>query len=104
MFHQLEPRVKAHILVAFLGYALWVTLKHLLRRHDLKLSPARALALLSTLQSADIVLPTTDGREIRLRRIATPSPDQQLLLTQLGMTLPQRFNLNFECSVDSATA
>ena len=104
LFHQLEPRVKAHILVAFLGYALWVTLKHLLRRHDLKLSPAQALALLSTLQSADIVLPTTDGREIRLRRIATPSPEQQQLLTQLGMTLPQRFNLNFECSVDSAIA
>ncbi|MGH9434255.1 MAG: IS1634 family transposase, partial [Terriglobia bacterium] len=32
LFHQIEPRVKAHILVAFLGYALWVTLKHLLRR------------------------------------------------------------------------
>jgi len=31
-FHQLERRVKAHILVAFLGYALWVTLKHWLRR------------------------------------------------------------------------
>ena len=32
LFHQLEPRVKAHVLVAFLGYALWVTLKHLLKR------------------------------------------------------------------------
>jgi hypothetical protein len=30
LFHQKEPRVKAHVLVAFLGYALWVTLKHLL--------------------------------------------------------------------------
>jgi hypothetical protein len=29
LFHQLERRVKAHVLVAFLGYALWVTLKHL---------------------------------------------------------------------------
>src|SRR6202158_1906600 len=28
LFHQLEPRVKAHVMVAFLGYALWVTLKH----------------------------------------------------------------------------
>jgi transposase len=105
LFHQLEPRVKAHILVAFLGYAMWVTLKHLLRRNHSDLSPARALALLSTLQSADIVLPTTDGREIRLRRIATPSPDQQTLLAQLGMVLPaERFNLNFECSADSAIA
>jgi transposase len=31
-FHQLEPRVKAHVMVALLGYALWVTLKHLLKR------------------------------------------------------------------------
>jgi hypothetical protein len=104
LFHQLEPRVKAHILVAFLGYALWVTLKHLLRRKHSDLSPAQALALLSTLQSADIVLPTTDAREIRLRRVATPHPDQQRLLAQLGITLPERFNLNFECSADSTIA
>lgn len=104
LFHQLEPRVKAHILVAFLGYAMWVTLKHLLRRTDADLSPAQALAQLSTLQSADIVLPTTDGREIRLRRVATPNPDQQRLLAQLGIVLPEHFNLNLECSADSAIA
>jgi transposase len=104
LFHQLERRVKAHILVAFLGYALWVTLKHLLQRKDSKLSPAQALALLSTLQSADIVLPTTDGREIRLRRVSTPDPQQQQLLDQLGLKVPQDLELNFECSVDSALA
>jgi transposase len=104
LFHQLEPRVKAHILVAFLGYAMWVTLKHLLSRTDTDLSPAQALAQLSTLHSADIVLPTTDGREIRLRRVATPDPDQQKLLAQLGIVLPERFNLNLECSADSAIA
>jgi transposase len=32
LFHQLERRVKAHVLIAFLGYALLVTLKHLLKR------------------------------------------------------------------------
>ena len=104
LFHQLEPRVKAHILVAFLGYALWVTLKHLLQRKQSPLPPARVLALLATVQSADIVLPTTDGREIRLRRVTTPSPEQSAVLDLLGITLPQRFDLNFECSVNSATA
>src|ERR1700737_1407276 len=78
LFHQLEPRVKAHVMVAFLGYALWVTLKHLLKRRPAIVpqpsargvdksqpwSPMKTLALLSTLHSADIVLPTTDGREI----------------------------------------
>jgi transposase len=104
IFHQKEHRVKAHILVAFLGYALWVTFKHLLKRKNSDLSPARALALLSTLHSADIILPTTDGREIRLRRITTPHPDQQLLLNQLGITLPERLSFDSECSADSATA
>jgi transposase len=104
LFHQLEHRVKAHILVAFLGYALWVTLKHLLRRKHSPLTPARVLSLLASVQSADIILPTTDGREIRLRRVTTPSPEQNEVLRTLGITLPERLDLNFECSVNSATA
>jgi hypothetical protein len=32
VFHQLEPHVKAHVIMAFLGYALLVTLTHLLKR------------------------------------------------------------------------
>ena len=118
LFHQKEPRVKAHVMVAFLGYALWVTLKHLLKRrapivpkpsvsgvnNNQPLSPMRALALLSTLQSADIVLPTTDGREIRLRRITEPTAEQKSLLQQLSMTLPDSLEFNRECSVDSACA
>ena len=118
LFHQKEPRVKAHVMVAFLGYALWVTLKHLLKRQPAivpqpltsgvnnaqPLSAMKALALLSTLQSADIVLPTTDGREIRLRRITELTAEQKSLLQQLGISLPERFALNRKCSVDSATA
>jgi len=98
LFHQLERRVKAHILVAFLGYALWVTLKHLLRRHHSQMTPAQALVMLATIQSADIVLPTTDGREIRLRRVTTPSTKQKLLLEALGLTLPERLDFDLECS------
>jgi transposase len=118
LFHQLEPRVKAHVMVAFLGYALWVTLKHLLKRQPAivpkpsasgvenaqPMTPMSAIALLSTLQSADIVLPTTDGREIRLRRITEPTAEQKLLLRQLGISLPEHLQSSRECSVDSATA
>jgi transposase len=111
LFHQLEPRVKAHVMVAFLGYGLWITLKHLLKRRPASgveqaqsPSPMQALALLSTLQSADIVLPTTDGREIRLRRITEPTAAQKSLLQQLGISLPNRLDFNRECSVDSAIA
>lgn len=104
IFHQLERRVKAHVLVAFLGYTLWVTLKHLLRRHPIELSPSRVLAILSTVQSADIVLPTTDGREIRLRRVTTPTAEQKTILDHLGMQLPDRLDFNHECSGDSEIA
>ena len=59
--------------------------------------------MLSTLHSADIVLPTTDGREIRLRRVTEPTAEQKSLLHQLGISLPDHLNFNRECSVDSAT-
>lgn len=104
LFHQLERRVKAHILVAFLGYALWVTLKHRLRQRGTDLTPARALAQLVTVQTADIMLPTTDGREIRLRRVATPTREQHRLLDQLDVTIPAHLEWNAECSADFATA
>jgi transposase len=118
LFHQLEARVKAHVMVAFLGYALWVTLKHLLKRRtalfpqpsttgaiDVQpFSAMKALALLSTVQSADIVLSTTDGREIRLRRITEPSAEQKALLQPLDLALPERLEFNCKCSVDSASA
>lgn len=102
--HQLEHRVKAHVLVAFLGYSLWVTLKHLLRAKNLNLTPTKALARLSTLQSADIVLPTTDGREIRLRRVTTPDAEQKELLTKLALEVPAQLNFDRECSADSEIA
>jgi transposase len=40
LFHQKELRVKAHVLLAFLGYALWVTLKHLLQRRPIVPQPS----------------------------------------------------------------
>ena len=113
-----ERRVKAHVMVAFLGYALWVTLKHLLQRRPAlipkpaaadvgntqPLTPMQALALLSKLHSGDIVLPTTDGREIRLRRVTEPTAEQKSLLDLLGSSLPDRLSFNRQCSVDSAIA
>ena len=90
LFHQLERRVKAHILVAFLGYALLVTLKHLLKRSASDYSPAGALKLLATLQSVDIVLPTIDGKEIWLRRISKLDENQEKILHQLQLQLPEQ--------------
>src|SRR6266849_3529863 len=106
LFHQLERRVKAHVLVAFLGYALLVTLKHLLKRSASEYSPAQALKRLSELYSVDIVLPTIEGREIWLRRISKLDEEQQKIFYQLQLQLPERLEpIQIQnCSADSAIA
>jgi len=106
LFHQLERRVKAHVLVAFLGYALLVTLKHLLKRGDSEYSPAQALKRLAEIHSVDIVLPTVEGREIWLRRIAKLDERQQRILHQLQVQLPERLEPTqiLKCSENSAIA
>ena len=106
LFHQLEKRVKAHVLVAFLGYALQVTLKHLLKRSGSEYSPAQALKRLAEIRSVDIVLPTVEGREIWLRRITKLDEQQQRILHQLRLQLPERLEpIQIQkCSADSAIA
>ena len=56
--------------VAFLGYALQVTLKHLLKRSGSEYSPAEALKRLTEIHGVDIVLPTVEG----VRELATAHP------------------------------
>ena len=90
IFHQLEHRVDAHILVAFLAYCLTVTLKHRLQRLAPGLTPRAALEKLATIQMLDVVLPTTDGRCLIMPRYTEPDPDQALLLHQLDLALPQQ--------------
>jgi len=38
----------------------------------------------------DVRLPTTDGRELLLRRRTEPNAEQQMLLSQLRPTLPEQ--------------
>lgn len=50
IFHQVEQRVEAHILVAFLGYCLTVTLRMKLRNAAPGLTPRAVLGSLSAIQ------------------------------------------------------
>jgi transposase len=86
--HQLEHRVEAHILVAFLGYCLMTTLKRQLAAHAAGLTPRSALEKLSAIQMVDVWLPTTDGRWLVMPRHTQPEPEQQIVLDLLGLTLP----------------
>ena len=86
--HQLEPRIEAHILVAFLAYALHATLRRRLRDLAPGLTSRAVFDKLQAIQMVDVHLPTTDGREVVLSRYTQPEPDAALLLQQLRLTLP----------------
>jgi transposase len=86
--HQLERRVDAHILIAFLAYCLTVTLRHRLRMHAPGLTPRAVLEQLAGVQMLDVSFPTTDGRRLIMPRYTEPSPEQALLLHHLRLVLP----------------
>ena len=88
IYHQVEKRVEAHILVAFLAYALSVTLKQRLVALAPGLTARAVLEKLATLQMLDVCLPTTDGRWLIMPRYTQPEPDQSLMLHQLNLALP----------------
>lgn len=90
IYHQLEHRVEAHILVAFLAYCLSVTLKHRLQAHAPGLTPRAVLEKLAAIQILDVSLPTTDGRCLTMPRYTEPEPDVALLLHQLKLALPKQ--------------
>jgi transposase len=88
--HQLEHRVDAHILVAFLAYCLTVTLKHRLRVHAPGLTPRAVLEKLAGVQMLDVSFPTTDGRRLLMPRYTEPDAEQAILLHHLNLMLPQQ--------------
>jgi len=92
IWHHKEPRIKAHILVCFLGYALWKTLQQWQSRAGLGHSPRTILEEFSRIHAADIVLPLADAsqRELRIRCVVRPDREQAILLQHLGLTLPER--------------
>jgi hypothetical protein len=90
IYHQLEHRVEAHILVAFLAYCLTVTLKHRLQAHAPGLTARAVLEKLASIQTLDVWLPTTDGRYLVIPRYTEPDADLALLLHQLKIKLPKQ--------------
>jgi len=90
IWHQRSDRVRSHILLCFLAYVLWKTLAQWQAWSGLGHEPRKIFEEIGRLQSADVVLPTTDGTELRLRCVVRPDPAQKILLDHLGLTLPKR--------------
>ena len=90
IFHRKAERIEAHLFVAFLAYCLSITLRQQLRSLAPGLMPRVVLEKLAGLQLLDVIIPTTDGRELLLRRRTEPDHDIALLLDRLGRTLPEQ--------------
>jgi transposase len=90
IYHQLEHRVEAHIMVAFLAYCLTVTLKNRLQALAPGLTPKAVLEKLGAIQMLDVWLPTTDGRWLVMPRYTQPETEQAILLHKLQLHLPQQ--------------
>src|SRR6202041_1110702 len=90
VYHQLEHRADAHVLIAFLAYCLQVTLKNRAMIHAPGLTPAAVLEKLATIQMVEVWIPTLDGRWLVLPRYTQPEKDVQAMLDHLHITLPSQ--------------
>ena len=90
LFHQKQARIEAHIFVAFLAYCLHATLRRWLRDLAPGLTPRSVLDKFRAVQMIDVHLPTTDGRQVILKRYTQPEKELQLLLNQLKLQLPEQ--------------
>jgi transposase len=90
IYHQLEHRADAHVLIAFLAYCLQVTLKNRLMIHAPGLTPAAVFEKLATIQMVEVWIPMLDGRWLVLPRHTQPEKDVQAVFDQLGITLPSQ--------------
>jgi hypothetical protein len=111
IWHHYSGRTQAHIFICVLAYALWKTLDHLAQRAGLQtlihkpdlrrgnaapkprpMSPEVILRELSQIQIGDILLETTTGQKLALRRVARPNPEPQRILQALQLKLPERLS------------
>jgi transposase len=90
IYHQLEHRADAHVLIAFLAYCLQVTLKNRLLIHAPGLTPAAVFEKLATIQMVEVWIPLLDGRWLLMPRHTQPDKDVQAVLDHLDIHLPSQ--------------
>lgn len=90
IWHWVGPRVEAHVMVAFLGYCLWVCLKQKLKAAAPGLSPWQVLDQFKRVVQVEVWFKLRTGGAICLPRITQPESAQALLLHQMGWSLPEQ--------------
>jgi transposase len=90
IYHHLEQRAQAHILVCFLALVLWRSLELWMDSAGLGTAPRPLLEHLAEVRSLDVLLPTATGTPVRLRVVSRPDRPLALLLDRLHLPLPNR--------------
>jgi transposase len=85
IFHHKEIRVDAHIFLCVLAYHLLISIEKTLLDAGVHTSWATVRETLRTHQVSTIVLPTADGRELRIRKASIAEPGQKALYETLGI-------------------
>jgi transposase len=94
IWHQKEKRVQAHILVCFLAFVLWKCLAQMCKHNGLGNEPRKVLDEIGRIKLTDVILPTRNGIEIKLRCVTNPDAHQRILLQHLGLKMPKRLTKN----------
>jgi hypothetical protein len=111
VWHHYSGRTQAHVMICVLAYALWKTLDHLAQRSGLMteirkpdawrrkaapksrpMTPEVILRELGQIAIGDILLETTDGQKLSLRRVARPTAEQKRILDALKLEIPERLS------------
>ena len=85
IFHQLKERVRAHIFLCVLAYHLLVAIEKSLQDRGVHSCWATVREMLKTHQVVTMVLPTAEGRVLKLRCATRPSPQQLELYRKLNI-------------------
>lgn len=83
IYHQREHRVEAHIFVCLLAFHLLVSIEKTLLDQGVHTSWATVREALRTHQVSTVVLPTANGRCLRIRMASTPDPEVKELYKRL---------------------
>jgi transposase len=83
IFHHLEHRVQTHIFLCVLAYHLLVAIEKRCLDHGVHTSWATLREQLATHQVVTVLLPTTNGQTLRIRKPSTPEPHQQQIYRTL---------------------
>lgn len=87
IFHHLQNRTQAHIFLCVLAYHLLAAIEKRFLEHDVHTSWWTLRQQLSTHQVVTIVLPTGDGKVLKIRKATTPEPVHQEIYNTLQIPM-----------------